>query len=79
LIGYAFRQGTAAGWLDNSEYAASTEAARLGVWRETLADGMVMDVQVGTGPRANDAIYNTLPHTHLQLFGQGVALLVESP
>jgi unsaturated rhamnogalacturonyl hydrolase len=79
LIGDAFRQGVAAGWLDSYQYAAPAEAARLGVWRKVLADGMMTDVMVPTGPKASDAVYNTLPHSDLQLFGQGVALLVASP
>ena len=79
LIGYALEQGVAEGWLDNAQFVPSVESARLGMWRKILAGGMVTDVMAPTGPLPNDAIYNTLPHSELQLYGQGVSLLFESP
>jgi len=79
LIGYGLEQGVAEGWLDRAQFIPSVESARLGMWRKILAGGMVTDVMVPTGPLANDAIYNTLPHSELQLYGQGVGLLFESP
>lgn len=79
LIGYAFKRGVAAGWLEREPYTPATQAAILGVWRKVAADGTVTDVMVPTGPLANEADYDTLPHDQLQLYGQGVGLLIGTP
>lgn len=79
LIGYGLLRGVQAGWLDGDLYAAPAQAAVSGVWRKTLADGSVTDVSEPTGPRADEAEYNALLHSQLQLYGQGAALLLEMP
>ena len=79
LIGYALQRGVEEGWLDKNEYSPAAQAAMLGVWRKVLADGTVTDVSAPTGPMAAEEGYNAVPHDKLQLYGQGVALLLESP
>ncbi|HBY98745.1 MAG TPA: hypothetical protein DEP84_33160 [Chloroflexi bacterium] len=79
LIGYAFKRAVAAGWLEREAYTAATQAAILSVWRKVAADGIVTDVMGPTGPLANEADYDTLPHDQLQLYGQGVGLLIATP
>ncbi|HLF24922.1 MAG TPA: glycoside hydrolase family 88 protein [Anaerolineae bacterium] len=79
LIGYAFKRGAQAGWLDMNLYSGAARAAALGVWRKTLADGAVTDVSAPTGPMLNESDYDAVPHSVIQLYGQGVALLLESP
>jgi len=78
LIGYAFARAVHAGWLNASDYAPAARAALWGVWRKTLADGSVTDVSAPTGPMFTEPEYNAIPHTALQLYGQGVALLLAS-
>ena len=53
--------------------------ATLGVWRQVLADGTVTNVSGPTWPMLTWEEYNARPHDSLQLYGQGVALLLESP
>jgi len=91
LIGYAFKRGIQEDWLDEDAYAAAPpsspptlggkegEAAILGVWRQVLADGTVTNVSGPTWPMLTEEEYNARPHDSLQLYGQGVALLLESP
>jgi len=78
LIGYALKRGVEEGWLEGDLYAATGEAAMLGVWRQVLADGTVADVSAPTWPMLTEAEYNDRPHDSLQLYGQGVALLLGS-
>jgi unsaturated rhamnogalacturonyl hydrolase len=79
LIGYAFERGIQEGWLDEDAYATVAEAAALGVWRQVLADGTVTNVSGPTWPMLTEEEYNAKPHDSLQLYGQGVALLLGSP
>ncbi len=79
LIGYAFKRGIQEGWLDEYAYAAVAQAATLGVWRQVLADGTVTNVSGPTWPMLTEGEYNARPYDSLQLYGQGVALLLESP
>ena len=79
LIGYAFKRGVQEGWLNAGEYAPAARAAMLGVWRKVLADGSVTDVSAPTGPMFTEPEYNAISHSALQLYGQGMALLLESP
>ncbi|MGA9347704.1 MAG: glycoside hydrolase family 88 protein, partial [Anaerolineae bacterium] len=79
LIGYALRRGIQEGWLDKDAYAPTVQAAILGVWRQVLADGTVINVSGPTWPMLTEEEYNDRPHDSLQLYGQGVALLLESP
>jgi len=90
LIGYAFKRGIQEEWLDEDAYAAAPplspptlggkegEAASLGVWRQVQADGTVTNVSGPTWPMLTWEEYNARPHGSLQLYGQGVALLLES-
>jgi unsaturated rhamnogalacturonyl hydrolase len=78
LIGYALKRGIAEGWLDESAYETGASAATLGVWRQTLADGTVTHVSGPTWPMPEED-YNRIPRDALQLHGQGVVLLAESP
>ncbi len=79
LIGYALKRGIQEGWLDGDAYATLAQAAMLGVWRQVLADGAVTNVSAPTWPMLTEEEYNARPHDSLQLYGQGVTLLVESP
>jgi len=79
LIGYAFKRGIQEDWLDEDAYAAVAQAATLGVWRQVLADGTVTNVSGPTWPMLTEEEYNDRPHDSFQLYGQGVALLLESP
>jgi unsaturated rhamnogalacturonyl hydrolase len=79
LIGYGFKCGVERGWLDREIFSASAEAAKLGVWRHVLADGTVTDVSGPTWPMMTEEDYDARPHDKLQLYGQGLALLLESP
>ena len=79
LIGYALKRGLQEGWLDRDTYAAVAQAATLGVWRQVLADGTVTNVAGPTWPMLTEEEYNDRPHDSLQLYGQGVALLLGSP
>ena len=79
LIGYAFRRGAQEGWLDPSVYLSAARTATIGIWRHVLADGTVTDVSDPTGPMLTEADYNAVLHNNIQLYGQGVALLLESP
>jgi len=79
LIGYALKQGVQEGWLDEDAYAAVAQAATLGLWRQVLADGTVANVSGPTWPMLTEEEYNARPHDSLQLYGQGVALLLGSP
>ena len=79
LIGHAFRQGVQAGWLSGDAYAEAARTATLRVWQQVAPDGSVGDVSDPTGPMANEEYYNLIPHGSLQLYGQGVGLLLVSP
>jgi len=79
LIGYAFKRGIQEEWLDEDAYAAATQAAILGVWRQVQADGTVTNVSGPTWPMLTEGEYNARPHGSLQLYGQGVTLLLGSP
>jgi unsaturated rhamnogalacturonyl hydrolase len=79
LIGYALKRGIQEEWLDKDAYAAVAQAATLGVWRQVLADGTVTNVSAPTWPMLTEEEYNDRPHDSLQLYGQGVALLLGSP
>ncbi len=79
LIGYALKRGVQEGWLDREVYLPIAQAAVLGVWRQVLADGTVTNVSAPTWPMLTEEEYNARPYGSLQLYGQGVALLVESP
>jgi unsaturated rhamnogalacturonyl hydrolase len=79
LIGYALKRGIQEEWLDEEVYAAMAQAATLGVWRQVLADGTVTNVSAPTWPMVTEEEYNDRPHDSLQLYGQGVALLLGSP
>jgi unsaturated rhamnogalacturonyl hydrolase len=79
LIGYSLEYGVQQGWLDSDAFSAPAESARLGVWRHTLANGTVTDVSAATWPMMSEEDYNARPHEELQLYGQGVALLLQSP
>jgi rhamnogalacturonyl hydrolase YesR/Tol biopolymer transport system component len=78
LIGYAFKRGIQEGWLDQDAYATVAQAAMLGVWRQVLAEGTVTNVSGPTWPMLTEEEYNDRPHDSLQLYGQGVALLLGS-
>jgi len=78
LIGYALKRGVEEGWLDGDAYAATGQAAVLGVWRQVLADGSVTNVSAPTWPMLTEEEYNAIPHDMLQLYGQGVVLLLGS-
>lgn len=78
LLGYAFKRGIQEGWLDQDAYAPVVQAAMLGVWRQVLADGIVTSVSAPTWPMLTEEEYNDRPHDSLQLYGQGVALLLGS-
>ncbi|CAG0935644.1 Unsaturated rhamnogalacturonyl hydrolase YesR [Thermoflexales bacterium] len=75
LITYARKRGMAEGWLDQSAYETTTSATILGVWQQTLADGIVTNV---SGPTSEND-YNNLPRGTLRLYGQGAVLLAGSP
>jgi unsaturated rhamnogalacturonyl hydrolase len=79
LIGYGLEQGVQHGWLDEAEFSEPTRAARLGVWRRVTADGTVTGVSGPTWPRETAEDYAAIPHGGLRLYGQGLALLLESP
>jgi unsaturated rhamnogalacturonyl hydrolase len=79
LIGYAFRRGVESGWLNTADYAPAASAASAAVWRKVLADGTVTDVSGPTGPMATELDYNAIAHDQLQLYGQGLALLMDQP
>jgi unsaturated rhamnogalacturonyl hydrolase len=76
LIGYALKRGVQEGGLDEDAYAGVAQAATLGVWRQVLADGTVTNVSAPTWPMLTDEEYDARPHDSLQLYGQGVALLL---
>ena len=78
LIGYALKRGILEDWLGEDAYATVAQAATLGVWRQVLADGSVTNVSAPTWPMLTEEEYNDRPHDALQLYGQGVALLLES-
>jgi len=78
LIGYALKRGIQEGWLDEDAHAAVAQAATLGVWRQVLADGTATNVSGPTWPMLTEGEYNDRPHDSLQLYGQGVALLLGS-
>jgi rhamnogalacturonyl hydrolase YesR len=78
LIGYTLKRGVQESWLDREAYAAVAEAATLGVWGQVLADGTVTDVSGPTWPMLTWEEYDARPHDALQLYGQGVALLLGS-
>ncbi len=77
LIGYGLEQGVEAGWLGAS-YQTQVEAAKLGVWRQVGTDGSVGNVSASTWPMEEEQ-YNQQPYGALELYGQGVALLFQSP
>jgi unsaturated rhamnogalacturonyl hydrolase len=79
LIGFAFQVGAEVGWLDSADYAPAGRAASAGVWGQVLPDGTVANVSSPTGPMANDTDYNAIPHDQLQLYGQGLTLLLDKP
>ncbi len=78
LIGYALKRGVQEEWLDGDAYAAATQAAALGVWRQVQADGTVTHVSGPTWPMLTWEEYDARPHDAFQLYGQGVALLLGS-
>jgi unsaturated rhamnogalacturonyl hydrolase len=78
LIGYALREGAERGWLNRNSYSPAARAALLGVWRQVLPDGIVTNVSGPTWPMP-EAEYNQIEHGSFQLYGQGTALLAESP
>jgi unsaturated rhamnogalacturonyl hydrolase len=77
LIGYALKRGIQEGWLDENTYITVTRASGLGVWHQVLADGTVANVSAPTGPMPEKE-YNNIPRDSLQLYGQGVTLLLAS-
>ena len=79
LIGYALKRGVRQGWLDTGAYLPVVRAAQIGVWRKVQIDGTVTYVSAPTGPMLNDVDYNAIPYASMQLYGQGVGLLLESP
>lgn len=79
LIGYGLKRGVQEGWLNAGEYLPAARAAMAGVWRKVAADGRVADVSAPTAPMPSELDYSAIPHDALQLYGQGVALLLESP
>jgi rhamnogalacturonyl hydrolase YesR len=79
LIGYGFKRGVEAGWLNRNEYAATAELAFNGVWRRILADGTVTGVSAPTGPTTIVEAYQTVPYHAPQLYGQGVVLALGNP
>jgi unsaturated rhamnogalacturonyl hydrolase len=78
MIGYVFRRGVRQGWLDGT-YTTSAWAAKLGVWRQVLADGTVTNVSAPTWPMQTEEEYDDRSYDALQLYGQGLVLLLESP
>jgi len=78
LIGFALKQGAAAGWLDTNAYTTAAQLALAGVWSQVQADGIVTNVSAQTWPM-QEIEYNLLAHSALQLYGQGTALLAGSP
>ncbi len=79
LIGYAFKSGVEEGWLDKDDYSPTARTAILGVWRKALEDGTVTDVSGPTWPTTTEEQYITKAHDALQLYGQGIAMLLETP
>jgi len=79
LIGYAFQRGVEAGWLNAADYMPAGRAASAAVWRKVLADGTVADVSGPTGPMATEPQYEAIPHDQMQLYGQGLTLLLDRP
>lgn len=78
LIGAGLNDGLSGGWLPATLRPATCAAAR-GTWAQVDADGKVLEVSAGTPPLANPPLYQAIPNTELQLFGQGVALLIARP
>ncbi len=79
LIARGLVAGLDAGWLTGAPMVDAVRSARLGLWGRVDATGRVDDVMIETGPNPDDAIYNSLPHHALQLYGQGLMLLATAP
>jgi unsaturated rhamnogalacturonyl hydrolase len=74
-IAYGLECGIQQGWLAE-EMATHVEAARLGLWEKVAADGTLTDVSASTPPLVPEELYNAIPHDVMQLFGQGMGLLI---
>ncbi len=79
LIGYALRHGVRSGWLNAAQFASPADAALIGVWRITAADGSVGGVSGPTSPLIDEDGYNPIGTGELELYGQGASLLLASP
>jgi hypothetical protein len=55
------------------------QTIRLRVWRQVLADGTVTNVSASTWSMLTEEKYNDGPRDLLQLYGQVLAWLLESP
>jgi unsaturated rhamnogalacturonyl hydrolase len=76
-IGYGLRCGVQRGWL-SPDFEESARMAWLGLWQKVAADGTLTDVSAPTGPMAQEEAYNAIPHDEMQLYGQGMGLLLFS-
>jgi unsaturated rhamnogalacturonyl hydrolase len=76
-IGYGLRCGVQRGWL-SLDLEESARTAWLGLWQKVSADGTLTDVSAQTGPMAQEEAYNAIPHDAMQLYGQGMGLLLLS-
>ena len=76
-IGYGLRCGVQRGWL-SPDYDESARTAWLGLWQKVAADGTLTDVSAPTGPMAQEEAYNAIPHDAMQLYGQGMGVLLFS-
>ena len=77
-IVYGLRCGVRDGWL-SPDFTAHVRAGWQGLWQRVAANGTLADVSAPTGPMASEEAYNDIPHTAMQLYGQGMGLLALSP
>lgn len=76
MIAAALLESSNQGWLNPQDFGATAQLARMGVWRQSTADGAILHVSGPTGPMLNATDYNAIPAVTLQLYGQGAVLLM---
>ena len=75
-IAYGLNCGIQGGWLP-SDLEPNVQAAWLGLWQKVSAAGTLTDVSAPTWPMPEEN-YNARPHDTMQLYGQGLGLMLLS-